>query len=616
MAPPTTPSFRIPTLERLGASLPANIESNAAQVAKEWFQQFTSVISKGDVDGILSLFCEDALWRDANALTWDLRTFEGSAKIRTFLEARLKVTGVHALKWKEFVRYQKPFPDTAWVLGLFNFDTEVALCTGVFRLVPTSTGQWKAYTMFTNLDDLKSFPEQIGPRRRQDGVPGAIWLEQRRHEMEFETSPTVLIVGGGQSGLMLAARLKYLDISTLVVEKDPCIGDSWRKRYDSLCLHFPVWFDHMPYIPFPSTWPKYTPGPKMAEWLESYAKLLELNVWTSSTVLGATQEPNGKWTVQVQRLDSQTKRIFRVNHFVIATGQGDGIPRIPEIPNQNVFSGSVIHSSQYKRAASYKNKKVLVVGAGNSAHDIASDLAKDGIDVTLLQRSSTFVMNLDKGWKYLGGSLYHEGGPPIEMADLLTHSMPHLLLEGGMAQRGAKAIMADQKEMIDSLNSVGYKTSLGLKDAGILLTLKQNGGGHYFDVGATKLIIEKKIKIKSGTQIKTYDEHGVEFEDGTRLDIDAVIYATGCGDMRNFIRLLCGDVIADQCPPMTGVNEEGEMSWFRAFPIKGLWYMHGNLSLNRFYTKHVAMYIKAEEESLIKTRYAADIGPDCISLRV
>ncbi|KDR72505.1 hypothetical protein GALMADRAFT_228792 [Galerina marginata CBS 339.88] len=615
MAPPTTPSFRIPTLERLGAPLPEDVESNAPQVAKEWFQQLTSFISDADVDGVLSLFCEDALWRDANAFTWDLRTFDGSAKIRTFLEARLKITGVQALKWKEFVRYQKPFPDTIWILGLFNFETEVGFCTAVFRLVPSSTGKWKAYTMFTNLDNLKSFPEKIGFLRRQENVPGGVWSKQRRREMEFETSPSVLIVGGGQSGLMLAARLKYLGISTLVVEQDSRIGDSWRKRYNSLCLHFPVWYDHMPYIPFPATWPKYTPGAKMAEWLESYAKLLELNVWTSSKVLGSTQEPDGKWTVNIQ-VSSGVKHVFRVKHFVLATGLGDAVPRVPDISNQNTFYGSVIHSSQYQTATPFKNQKVLVVGAGNSGHDIASDLAKDGIDVTLLQRSSTFVMNLDSGWKYVGGALYHEEGPPIEIADLLTHSIPHLLLEGGMAQRGAVAIMADQKELIDGLNAVGYKTNFGLKDAGILLTLKQNGGGHYFDIGATQLIIEEKIKIKSGTEIKTYNERGVEFEDGTKLDVDAVIYATGCGDMRNFTRLICGDDIAKQCPPMTGVNEEGEMSWFRALPVNGLWYMHGNLSLNRFYTKHIAMYIKAQEEGLIKTRYAADIGPDCISLRI
>ncbi|PPQ73074.1 hypothetical protein CVT26_014640 [Gymnopilus dilepis] len=591
MAPPTTPQFRIPTLDKLGATLPADIEIHAARIAEGWFKEFAQAISIGDTEALLNIFCEDALWRDVYAFTWDIRTFDGSAKIKSFLEARLPVTEIHTLEWKDFVRYQKPFPDTAWILGLFGLETRVTSCTVVFRIVPTSTGKWKAYTIFTNLDNLTRYPELIGKHRRQDALPSDQWSQERQQEMNYKQSPPVIIVGAGLSGLALAARLKYLGVPALLVEKDARIGDSWRKRYDSLCLHFPIWFDHMPYLPFPPTWPRYTPALKMAEWLECYARLLDLNVWTSSTVVKSALEDHGKWTVQVQRSDSQMVTYHGVSHFVIATGQGDSIGSIPRISNESSFQGSIIHSSQYKRAEPYRGKKVLVIGAGNSGHDIASDLAKEGIDVTLLQRSSTFVMNLDKGWKYIGGAfelvssmngsraaLYHEGGPPVETADLLTHSMPHLLLEGGVAQRGTRAVMADQKDLLAALNKVGYRTNSGVKDAGILLNLKQRGGGHYFDVGATKLIIDREIKVKSGTQIKAYEEHGVQFEDGSSLDADVVIFATGAGDMRYFIRLLCGDDIADRCPPMLGLNVEGEMSWFRPLPVDGLWYMHGQHS--------------------------------------
>ncbi|KAF9552961.1 FAD/NAD-P-binding domain-containing protein [Agrocybe pediades] len=616
MAPPTTLQFRIPTFDRLGAFPGVNDEAAASQIAAKWFSKISVALSNHDIAGVLGQLCPDALWRDTNALTWDIRTFDGAVKINQFLDARLEECNVCSPTWKGFSQYQKPFPDTAWILGHFAFETDVGHCTCVFRLVPSPDNQWRAYTMYTNLDNLKQFPELIGPLRPQVPVPGDEWLSRRQLDMETDFTPTVLIVGAGQSGIILAARLKYLGVETLLVEKDANIGDSWRKRYDSLCLHFPVWFDHMPYIPFPPTWPKYTPGPKFADWLASYANALELNIWTSSTVLGAAKEANGKWKVRILRENNGIERIFYVNHFVIATGLGDGVPRMPEISNESVFEGSIIHSSQYKLPKAYLGKKVLVVGAGNSAHDIASDMARNGIDVTLFQRSSTFIMDLDKGWKYLGGALYNEGGPPVDLADLLSQSIPPLLLEGGMAQRGAKAILLDQRDMIDGLKEVGYRPSLGLLDAGIHLSLKQRGGGHHFDTGAAKHIIQGKIKIKSGTNIKTYERNGVQFEDETSVQADAVIYATGCGDMRGFIRQLCGDDIASMCPPLIGANDEGEINWYRPLPVGGLWYMHGNLSLNRFYSKHVAMYIKADEENLIRSRYAAYNGPDCISLRI
>lgn len=352
----------------------------------------------------------------------------------------------------------------------------------------------------------------------------------------------------------------------------------------------------------------------MADWLESYARILELNVWTSSEVLGAIQEADETWSIQVRKENGDI-RTFRVNHFVIATGVGDGVPRMPNIPKTNQFRGEILHSSEYKRPAPFKGKKVVVIGTGNSGHDVSADLAGANIDVTMYQRSPTLVMNLDKAWKFLGGALYSEGSPPNAVADLLQHSLPHLLMEGGMAQRGTKAILAEQKDVQDGLRKVGFKLTAGILDAGILLNLKQKGGGHYFDIGATQMVIDGRIKLKNDSPILEFDESGLKFENGSHLDADAVICATGCGDMRAFIRKLCGDAVANECPPLLGVDKEGEMTWFRPLPRKGLWYMHGPFFLTRFYSKHVAMYIKAMDEKLVTQRYAAQLGPDCIQLR-
>ncbi|KAJ4469877.1 hypothetical protein J3R30DRAFT_3661401 [Lentinula aciculospora] len=609
---------RIPTLDRLGVKGLGEIDE--IKVAKDWFSSFSSYVTAGNVEGVIGLFCDDSLWRDLLALTWDMRTFDGSSKIRTFLTDRIPSVHMQGFKLGEFVRLQKPFPDLTWIVGMFEFETGTGICSGVFRLVPTAEGPWKAYTMFTLLESFKGFPEKIGIHRDAQALTGRQWKEKREREVGFEENdPAVLIVGAGQSALQLAARLKFLDIPSLMIEKDARVGDVWRNRYDALSLHFPVWNDHMPYIPFPPTWPLYTPSLKMADWLESYATTLELNIWLSSTVVAATQDVDNKWNVRVQRKDG-SERVFRVNHLVVATGLGDGIPNMPNIPNSNVFKGTVQPSSLYRRASDYQGHKVIVIGAGNAAHDVASDLAKAGNDVTMFQRSSTFVLNLDKGWKFLGGgmprtlfsayikcvpllALYCENGPPIDMADRLSNSMPHLLLEGGLAQRTAQAIINDQKEHLDKLAKSGFRINKGIKDAGILLQLKEKAGGHYFDTGGSQLIIDRKIKLKNDSQIKAYYPEGLEFEDGSKVKADAIICATGVGDMRNSIRRICGDDVANSCPPLLGVNEEGELNWYRPLSRPGLWMMVGSLQLNRFHSMYLALQIQGIEKKIIDSRY-------------
>jgi hypothetical protein len=150
------------------------------------------------------------------------------------------LTKLKAVKLKaDFLGLQRPWPDVAWIQGMFEFETDVGLASGIFRLVPTANEEWKGHCIFTNLEDLKGFPEKIGPLRNPD--PNHKWVEDRRRESDFkDRAPVVVIVGGGHSGLALAARLKYLDVPTLVIETNPRIGDNWRNRYEALCLHDPV----------------------------------------------------------------------------------------------------------------------------------------------------------------------------------------------------------------------------------------------------------------------------------------------------------------------------------------------------------------------------------------
>jgi hypothetical protein len=263
-----TPEVSLPTLPRLGnPKIPETLD--AVDIANTWTAIFRDFVASGDVDKIGDVMVESSFesnifrspdniaptnpddvpvyWRDLLALTWDIRTFEGTPKIRKFLSDRLgqaKISHVE-LAPEMAPRLLRPMPDLVWVQFGFKFETEIGLCSGIAKLVPianksSQTLVWKAFSLFTQLDDLKSFPEKVGALRKKESNHGK-WESARKEEVAFEgRDPAALIIGGGHSGLMVAARLKTLGVSTLIIEKNAKIGDNWRTRYEALCLHDPV----------------------------------------------------------------------------------------------------------------------------------------------------------------------------------------------------------------------------------------------------------------------------------------------------------------------------------------------------------------------------------------
>ncbi|KAI0074817.1 FAD/NAD(P)-binding domain-containing protein [Panus rudis PR-1116 ss-1] len=530
--------YELPTLDRLQASIPPNLD--VKKVAQEWLSAFSSAVESKDIPSILNLFHPEVWWRDIFALTWDLRTFQGIPSIKTFLEDRLEVSKLGKIKFTE-ATLDQPYPDLAWISVHFKFETDVAAGTGIVRLVPPSSPSsaedgtsWRAYVVSTNLEDLLDHPERIGPLRNPNPSHGK-WIEQRARELEFaDGDPEVLIVGGGQSGLDIAARLKNLGVSHLVVEKSPRVGDQWRNRYSALCLHDPVWCNHLPYLPFPAPWPVYTPSQKLANWLEFYADAMELNVWTSAEVKKAERDENGgdgpgnnkgKWVVTVRKGDG-SERVFRVDHLVFAMGLGAGLPNIPDIPGREEFQGQVLHSTQHKSAKDHLGKKVVIVGACTSAHDIAADYADHGVDVTMYQRSSTYIMTTKEGMPRLKAPLYWEGGPPSEVADRIDNSFP-IYFGKLLAQRTCEAIHQADKPLLDALHKVGYRTNYGEDGSGFMFLALKRAGGYYLDVGACQMIADGKIKIKNDSRLERFTKTGLKFEDGSELEADVVLYATG-----------------------------------------------------------------------------------------
>lgn len=233
----------LPTLARLGVDVvPKDVD--AQEVATHWLQQFKEALLSNQVDSVLHLLLEDVLWRDLLPLTWDMRTFFGTSTVRALLESRLsqsKLGNVRlSVQQDKSVTLFDSVPGLIWIQFFFDFDCFAGPCTGICRIVPTPNGEWKAHSICTILEEIKGHPFAIGQYR--DSEPDqSKWRQRRQEENTFaEKDPRVVIVGGGQAGLNVAARMKYLGIPNLIIEKRSRIGDEWRFRYRALCLHDPV----------------------------------------------------------------------------------------------------------------------------------------------------------------------------------------------------------------------------------------------------------------------------------------------------------------------------------------------------------------------------------------
>ncbi|KAI6105061.1 hypothetical protein EDD16DRAFT_231606 [Pisolithus croceorrhizus] len=599
MVPFEAPALFLPTLQRLGSTVCSNVDAQA--VAKAWFVLFVEAMS--DATAVIDLLVDDGFWRDMLALTWDFRTYEGRDAIRQFLANQLPKFGPSAFTLcEDLTEFYMPYEDLAWIQAFFNFDTIVGHASGIFRLVPLADGSWKAHTVYTGLEGLRGFPEKI-EFPRNHGVncgPGT-------REQEFvDEDPTVVVIGGGHSGLILAARLKMLGVNALVVERNDRIGDNWRKRYTSLFLHEPFWCDHLPYFPFPPSWPVFTPGLKFADWLDSYARSLDLNVWTSARAVAVEPSATGRrWTVKVAREGGEERR-FEVNHVVFATGLFGGAPRVPTIPHQDTFNGQLLHSSQYRTAADHSGKKVTVVGSGPSAHGISLDCVNHGVEVTMVQRGSVYVVSAKNGIpKFLGG-LYVEGGHPIDIADRITLSFPNKFGEL-LHQRMTSDIAELDKDLLEGLRKVGFKLNSGEDDAGALGLVWSRAGGFCIDFGASQKIVDGKIGLKNDSNIARFTPAGLLFEDGSTLDTDIVVFATGYTNARDTLLELLPIHLHDSVQPIWGLDKEGELnSAGRELggrgpggkKLSGLWTVMGNVSLSRIYSKFIALQIKAYEEGV------------------
>jgi len=582
---------------------------------ENWLTQFESALATSDETLLKTLFHPESHWRDVLALSWNIQTINGAEAILNALKAdagRAAPSGFRIDPDRAAPR-KVTRAGTSTIEAIFKFETAQGRGNGILRLIPDAGdgNRPKAWTLLTALDELKGFEEQLGTSRPRGqsysrDFRGPNWLDLRKAAAEYaDRDPAVLVIGGGQSGLCIAARLKQLQVDTLIVDRELRIGDNWRNRYHALTLHNQVQVNHLPYMLFPPNWPTYIPKDKLANWFEAYVESMELNYWTGTEFEGGSYDENEqRWSVVLRRADG-SKRIMHPRHVVMATGVS-GIPSVPDIPSLQNFTGTAIHSSQYIDGEEWRGKKALVIGTGNSGHDIAQDLHSSGADVTLVQRSSTLVVSIEPSAQLVYAP-YNEG--TLDDNDLIATSMPLLVARKSHAMVTEHSKRLD-KELLDGLQRVGFKLDFGDGDTGWQFKYLTRGGGYYFNVGCSDLVVSGEIALRQFSDIEDFVAEGARMKCGETLAVDLIVLATGYKRQEELVRKLFGDEVVDRIGPIWGFGEEQELrNMYTRTRQPGLWFIAGGLAQCRINSKYLALQIKAIEEGLLP-RGARAAEPD------
>jgi cation diffusion facilitator CzcD-associated flavoprotein CzcO len=572
---------------------------------ENWLARFESALAKPG-DGLLeTLFHPDSYWRDVLALSWHIQTCNGAAAILS----ELKVHAIRAAPSGFAIDPDRCAPrqvtraGTSSIEAIFKFETAQGRGSGILRLTPDAEdgNALKAWTLLTTLEELKGFEEQQGNSRPRGQAysrdfRGPNWLDLRKEAAEYaDRDPVVLVVGGGQAGLTIAARLKQLQIDTLIVDREARVGDNWRNRYHALTLHNQVQVNHLPYMPFPPNWPVYIPKDKLANWFEAYVESMELNYWTGTEFeSGSYDEQTQRWSAVLCRADG-SERKMHPRHVVMATGVS-GIPNVPDIAGLKNFAGLAMHSSRYSDGEEWKGKRALVIGTGNSGHDIAQDLYSSGVEVTLVQRSPTLITNIEPSAQ-LAYAAYNEG--TLEDNDLIATSMPLTLAKRSHVMLTEQSKKLDG-ELLEGLERVGFKLDFGDGGTGWQFKYLTRGGGYYFNVGCSDLVARGEIGLAQFSDIEGFVAQGARMKSGETLAADLIVLATGYKPQEHLVRKLFGDGVVARVGPIWGFGEGQELrNMYARTGQPGLWFIAGSLAQCRINSKYLALQIKAIEVGLL-----------------
>ncbi len=576
---------------------------------KEWLSRFAQAMRSPATADVATLFGAECYWRDFVAFTWNIITLEGPDAIADMLREHAAWIGATSFAADDA---QAQMSDETQ--GWFTFSTATARCKGQVQLRDD-----KAYILVTTMIELIGH-EEIGGARRPIGIEHRAqkgrrtWRDTREHTartLGVTEQPEVLIVGGGHNGLMLAARLKRLQVPALVVDALEKPGDGWRARYKSLYLHDPVFLDHFPYLPFPDHWPLYTSKDKIADWLEIYARAMEIDFQGRTRCTAARYEENsGEWIVTVVRGDETLT--LRPRQLVLATGLS-GAKHIPAIPGAASFRGRQYHSGDHGSGVGLAGKRCIVIGSNNSAHDICTDLWEHDADVTMIQRSPTIVVRADTMGSLSKGIYYAQPGADMDLADLMFAANP--FRPRTAAEKGfTEYLRSLDADFYQRLEASGFNLWHGEDGSGFFMAYYRRAAGYYIDVGGSELIAAGEVAVKRG-EIAEITATGLRMADGSELRADVIVYATGYRPMHEWVGQLISPEVERKVGPCWGLGSgtegdpgpwQGELrNMWKPTAQPALWFQGGNLMQARFHSLHLALQLKARMAGLPTPVYRA-----------
>lgn len=576
-------------------------------IAEQWIGALDAALASRAASAVSALFAPESHWRNIFGISWHFATFSARQNVVAELIERSVAVNARGFRLDD----RALMPRRAVVAGrevieaVFSFDTSNGPGAGAVRLLHERGGNSAAWTLSTMLDfnricDAREDHAAEQSHARDFAAPD--WLEQRQASRAYaDREPDVLIIGGGHAGIAAAVECKRIGLDALIVDRERRIGDNWRLRYRGLKLHNKTPVNLFRYLPFPPSFPDYIPKDKIANWLESYVDIMELDFWTETSFEGARyDDTTQRWTATLQQSDGP--RTLHPKHIVLATSVS-GTPNIPTIPGIERFKGKVLHSSAFAAGREWAGRSVAVFGTGTSAHDICQELHAAGAVVTMIQRSPTMVVNVEPAQLY--DKTYLGDGPPIEVRDILNSGVPLPVM------KIAHKIITDEVKRLDApllsrLERAGFRLEFGEDGTGWPLKFRSRGGGYYFNVGCSELIADGKIRLIQAADIADITAGGLALSDGTSLAAELVVLATGYKGPDHLVGRLFGDDVARRVGRVWGFDDatqELRNMWTRT-PQPGLWFTGGAFSQARIYSRFIALQIAAIEAGTLSKHLA------------
>ncbi|KAI1319509.1 hypothetical protein F5Y16DRAFT_101419 [Xylariaceae sp. FL0255] len=594
----------------------------AAQ-ARAVLHDLNSSLASGDVKMLASLFHEkQTFWKDVAALTNHHRTFTTPNIIATALahvSTERHLEG--SIEFHGAPQFIVVNPVLMFIDMTLSFRTRSPAlnCMGKMFLLSTknsTTVSWKIWVLTTWTESLVQHP----PDQKLLVMPD----QDIGGSENIKTD--VFILGAGSSGLMTAAQLKALGVKAILADRNDKIGDSWLQRYDCLRFHLPTSMCELPYAPFPKEFrsPHLLTKYEVAEHLRRYTDDFYLNVILSAKVQSVVFDASQKiWTIKLKESGKSKVKTITCKYFVQATGFGSGKPYMPAIPDDQVYKGIAIHSTQYRNTQELVKKgvkSVAIIGSATAAFDITQDCYKNGLAITMVARSPTWVYPFD--YVMNPHSLGAYDILPLDVADRRLNMLPQAI-SGRMVQGLFSHLASREPDRYAALVKAGFPT-IDSRDPSTDLQhhLIERNGGHYLDVGGTDLIADGKVQVRGFVEPIAYTTDGLRLSDNSLLTADAVIWCTGYADKDarltasesfgsldpdeiNGKNILSPQDIPARLDALLGVDEEGEVRGMakRHLRLENYWIIGGGLSHQRWWSKHMVQQIKLSLEGSLPPAY-------------